>query len=317
MRRLPDDRPFEAGLRTTLQLLYCPIDVIDRYRPDADQTIGSDFAIINQPVVVCSETGVLQLCVVHGEVRQQIGRIKHLGTKPIGFHLLDPAIWVRPAGMGLEAFTYFEHRKNRSLFSERRWHSLLYGIGWFHHMGVRRNQHLAACVVSVASHKVFPPLAVSFVLSKVEFQTPPRCSIGRSTTTDLNGSRFCKNGVLEYRGVGILVFNASLRYSSTPLLQSLTQSFLFQLPRDALVNDVFGFELANLLVASAENTDHVAQPIDIGINTPVVKNLHHVIARLGIFYFRQPQCAHQALRSEEHTSELQSLRHLVCRLLLE
>src|SRR5258705_2199388 len=27
--------------------------------------------------------------------------------------------------------------------------------------------------------------------------------------------------------------------------------------------------------------------------------------------------AHQALRSEEHTSELQSLRHLVCRLLLE
>src|SRR5205814_4317805 len=30
-----------------------------------------------------------------------------------------------------------------------------------------------------------------------------------------------------------------------------------------------------------------------------------------------PQLAHDAARSEEHTSELQSLRHLVCRLLLE
>ena len=28
------------------------------------------------------------------------------------------------------------------------------------------------------------------------------------------------------------------------------ESFLFQLARDALVNDIFGFELANLLVAS-------------------------------------------------------------------
>src|SRR5262245_65004509 len=29
------------------------------------------------------------------------------------------------------------------------------------------------------------------------------------------------------------------------------------------------------------------------------------------------ECFHAVLRSEEHTSELQSLRHLVCRLLLE
>src|SRR5471030_3478667 len=31
----------------------------------------------------------------------------------------------------------------------------------------------------------------------------------------------------------------------------------------------------------------------------------------------QPAAPHQTPRSEEHTSELQSLRHLVCRLLLE
>src|SRR5262245_11403155 len=66
--------------------------------------------------------------------------------------------------MGLEAFSYFEHRKNRSFFSERRRNSLLYGIGRFHHVGVRRNQHLAACVVSVASHKNPPPLAICLCL---------------------------------------------------------------------------------------------------------------------------------------------------------
>src|SRR5947199_3142223 len=32
---------------------------------------------------------------------------------------------------------------------------------------------------------------------------------------------------------------------------------------------------------------------------------------------RRPGCGPEASRSEEHTSELQSLRHLVCRLLLE
>src|SRR5262245_55297143 len=220
MRRLPDDRSFEAGLRTTLQLLYCPVDIIDRDRADADQTIRSNFAIINQPVVVCSETGFLQLCIIHGEVRQQIGRIKHLGAKPISLHLLDPAIWIRSAGMGLKALPYFEHRKNRSFFSERGRNSLLYGIGWFHHVGVRRNQHLAACVVSVASHKVFPPLAVCVVLGKDQLQTQSLRSIGRSTITDLNGSSFRENGALDYRSVGILVLKRI-----TPLLHNSTIPF--------------------------------------------------------------------------------------------
>src|SRR5262245_64956703 len=39
----------------------------------------------------------------------------------------------------------------------------------------------------------------------------------------------------------------------------------------------------------------------------------HARARQPPRLVREPQC----LRSEEHTSELQSLRHLVCRLLLE
>src|SRR5437899_9137769 len=41
--------------------------------------------------------------------------------------------------------------------------------------------------------------------------------------------------------------------------------------------------------------------------------------RLAQYVFREGELADvvQACRSEEHTSELQSLRHLVCRLLLE
>src|SRR5262245_63502348 len=38
---------------------------------------------------------------------------------------------------------------------------------------------------------------------------------------------------------------------------------------------------------------------------------------LGARYLQRPVEGVHAVRSEEHTSELQSLRHLVCRLLLE
>src|SRR6266850_7179572 len=135
MRRLPDDRSLKAGLRATLQLLYSPVDVINRDRSDTNQTIGSNLTIIKQPIVVRSKTGLLKLCVVHGEMRQQIGRVKHLCAEPVGFHLLDSAIWVRPARVGLKAFSYFEHRKDGSLISERRRNSLLHGVGWFHYVG--------------------------------------------------------------------------------------------------------------------------------------------------------------------------------------
>src|SRR5258705_9213282 len=37
----------------------------------------------------------------------------------------------------------------------------------------------------------------------------------------------------------------------------------------------------------------------------------------GLLWTRRPRRRDSGVRSEEHTSELQSLRHLVCRLLLE
>src|SRR5437899_8168948 len=45
----------------------------------------------------------------------------------------------------------------------------------------------------------------------------------------------------------------------------------------------------------------------------LLKNSHKLLKRLREFFRRNSL----APRSEEHTSELQSLRHLVCRLLLE
>src|SRR5262244_1166294 len=143
--------------------------------------------------------------------------------------------------------------------------------------------------------KFSPPLAVCVVLRKDQLQTQSLRSIGTSTITDLNGSSFRENGALDCRVLEYWVLNASLQYSTTPPFHFLKQSFLFQLTRYALVNNIFGFELANLFVASAENTDHVAQTIHIGKNAPVVKNFHHVIARFSVLCLREAQGAHQAL----------------------
>src|SRR5215472_19225444 len=48
-------------------------------------------------------------------------------------------------------------------------------------------------------------------------------------------------------------------------------------------------------------------------------SLHDALPILGSCWRprARPPCFHNCPRSEEHTSELQSLRHLVCRLLLE
>src|SRR3712207_8435676 len=44
---------------------------------------------------------------------------------------------------------------------------------------------------------------------------------------------------------------------------------------------------------------------------------HHGVQRIAVEGLHQPQVGEVALRSEEHTSELQSRQYLVCRLLLE
>jgi hypothetical protein len=44
--------------------------------------------------------------------------------------------------------------------------------------------------------------------------------------------------------------NASLHYSTTPIFQSLEESFPFQLARDAFIDDIFDSKLADRLAAS-------------------------------------------------------------------
>src|SRR5262245_63893480 len=53
------------------------------------------------------------------------------------------------------------------------------------------------------------------------------------------------------------------------------------------------------------------------VTFPLMAAVQLVCARIGLVTGRGLAAAIRGHRSEEHTSELQSLRHLVCRLLLE
>src|SRR2546422_1979410 len=63
--------------------------------------------------------------------------------------------------------------------------------------------------------------------------------------------------------------------------------------------------------------------LSLGRNEPAARYDHTEIARRGLDVVRRPTGGravwheHEVTRSEEHTSELQSRLHLVCRLLLE
>src|SRR6266498_3943930 len=94
VRRLPDDRTLYAGLGAALEFLYGFIDIVDGDRDDPNQALRRHFTVIDQPVVVSTETDRLEFAVVHSEVRQQIGRKEHFGAEPVGFHLFDATSWV-------------------------------------------------------------------------------------------------------------------------------------------------------------------------------------------------------------------------------
>ena len=136
MRRLPDDQALQAGFGAALELFYRLINVVNRDSGNTDQALGRHLAILDQPIVVCPEAGLLQFSIIHGEVRQQIGGVEHFCAETIGFHLFDSARWIRAAGMGLKTFSDFEHRKNRSLVSQCRRNPLLQSVGWLHHVRV-------------------------------------------------------------------------------------------------------------------------------------------------------------------------------------
>src|SRR5262245_35288967 len=118
MRRLPDDRALYAGLGAALEFLYGFIDIVDGDRSDADQALRRHSTVFDQPVVISTETDRLELAVVHGEVRQQIGRKKYFGAEPVGFHFFYAARRIGSAWMGLKTAAHFQFWEARHLVLE-------------------------------------------------------------------------------------------------------------------------------------------------------------------------------------------------------
>src|SRR5262245_62518957 len=93
----------------------------------------------------------------------------------------------------------------------------------------------------------------------------------------------------------------------TPTLFPYTTLFRSQIP-PALVGDVDQHHRQDRKQCDQEQHDDVA---------PIEDDVANAIHLVAIERADALERLHVGLRSEEHTSELQSLRHLVCRLLLE
>ena len=100
-----------------LELFDAVVDVVDRDRRNADQPVGVDAAIIDQPIIVNAKARFLQSGIVEREKIQAQGRIEHFGAQAVGFHFFHPGIRVPAAGMLLEAFADLMRRKERRRFA--------------------------------------------------------------------------------------------------------------------------------------------------------------------------------------------------------
>ena len=78
VRRLPDERALEPRLGAALQFLDRLVDVVHGDGRHPHQPVGRHRAIVHHPVVVGAKRHLLKLGVVHGEMRQQIGREEDL-----------------------------------------------------------------------------------------------------------------------------------------------------------------------------------------------------------------------------------------------
>src|SRR5947199_2939489 len=87
-------------------------------------------------------------------------------------------------------------------------------------------------------------------------------------------------------------------------------------PRSTLFpyTTLFRSYIGKTVVFILENNRN-AEPLECVVRAPNLRSLH-VVDDDGIVGVHLVTCS-KCARSEEHTSELQSLRHLVCRLLLE
>src|SRR5690625_6624326 len=86
-------------------------------------------------------------------------------------------------------------------------------------------------------------------------------------------------------------------------------------PKQPLTSDQFTILLPKMAHPQLHTISlHDALPISI---CKKMVMLHHYLPLTMIYSVHQKMGSHFCLRSEEHTSELQSRGHIVCRLLLE
>src|SRR5205814_10671851 len=76
--------------------------------------------------------------------------------------------------------------------------------------------------------------------------------------------------------------------------------------------------IRGIVRAAAARDQRRLEPEDrVALNCAIVRAVTHDVLRAGQQGLKPGTLDRTIARSEEHTSELQSLRHLVCRLLLE
>src|SRR5207253_11038918 len=101
--------------------------------------------------------------------------------------------------------------------------------------------------------------------------------------------------------LSVIAFNFLL------LFLPLTLSFLFFF-NDPAPTEIYTLSLHDALPIYGERDENGAHLVDLQ---------QHILLGLHDVSFVQQETAREGRRSEEHTSELQSRGHLVCRLLLE
>ena len=161
VRRLPDERTLEALLGATLEFLHSVVDVVHGDGRHSHQPVGRHRGVLHHPVVVGAERNFLQLGVVHGEVRQQVGGEEHLRAHPVGLHLGDALVRVRSARLGLKALPQLQLGKARHLVPVTLGSPFHEDVRRLHDVGVRRNNDFTARQCSVVCHLIVPLANVS------------------------------------------------------------------------------------------------------------------------------------------------------------
>src|SRR5947199_5613598 len=86
---------------------------------------------------------------------------------------------------------------------------------------------------------------------------------------------------------------------------------------DRATTDIYTLSLHDALpISSRHSADSQVIPLSCSIGEVRSTSIHFQLTD-SLIFMQASLNGSQPLRSEEHTSELQSLRHLVCRLLLE